>query len=170
QYWKIEGNVITADATEDPKYNTFFVSKEKYADFELSFKVLLKDEKGNSGVQIRSTLKDEKKFIVTGPQVDIGKGYWGSLYGEGVGGMMKQSDGEMVKNFVKGTEFNDYKIVAKGNRISITVNGESMIDDDFATTKDKKPLAAEGVIAFQLHGNMGPMMVQYKDIVFKKLK
>ncbi|MGL4419907.1 MAG: hypothetical protein ACRCZF_04515, partial [Gemmataceae bacterium] len=46
QYWKIEGNVITADATEDPKYNTFFVSKEKYADFELSFKVLLKDEKG----------------------------------------------------------------------------------------------------------------------------
>ena len=170
KYWKIEGDSIVADAQEDPKYNTFLVSKAKYSDFELRFKTRLRDGVGNSGVQVRSKVTDPKLFKVAGPQVDIGKGYWGSLYGEGVGGMMKASDPKKIAAAVKEAEFNDYSIVAKGTRITIKVNAETMVDADFPTTKDKKPLLKEGVIAFQLHGNMGPMMVEYKEIKFKKLK
>ena len=76
---------------------------------------------------------DEKKFVVRGPQVDVGKGYWGSLYGEGVGGMMKASDPARIKKAVKETEFNDYYILAKGKHITIKINGETMVDHDFPT-------------------------------------
>lgn len=162
---------IVGETTEDPKYNTFFCTKKTYSDFELSFKVRLRDAVGNSGVQIRSTLKDDKKFIVAGPQVDVGKGYWGSLYGEGVGGMMKASSPEAIKKAVKETEFNEYRIVAKGTRITITVNGETMVDQDFPTLpgKDAKPAPTEGIIAIQVHAGYPKMRVEYTDIQFTDL-
>jgi hypothetical protein len=162
---------IVGETTEDPKYNTFFCTKKTYGDFELSFKVRLRDAVGNSGVQIRSTLKDDKKFIVAGPQVDVGKGYWGSLYGEGVGGMMKASSPEAIKKAVKETEFNEYRIVAKGTRITITVNGETMVDQDFPTLpgKDAKPAPTEGIIAIQVHAGYPKMRVEYTDIKFTAL-
>ena len=63
---------MIGDAEKDPSFNTFLCSKKKYKDFELKFKVRLKDGKGNSGVQIRSKVIDPKKFAVAGPQGDIG--------------------------------------------------------------------------------------------------
>lgn len=166
--FKIENGSIIGETMEDPKYNTFFCTKKTYSDFELSFKVLLRDGVGNSGIQIRSTLKDEKKFVVHGPQVDIGKGYWGSLYGEGVGGMMKASDPKTIAKAVKEKEFNEYSIVAKGDKITIKINGEVMVDQDFPTLpgKDKKPAPKEGIIALQVHGGYPKMRVELKDIKF----
>lgn len=172
--WTIGKNSIVGETKEDPKYNTFLCSKAKYSDFELTFKVQLKDEVGNSGVQIRSERfdKDEKQpFRVRGPQVDIGKGYWGSLYGEGVGGMMKASDPKLIEKAVKKTDFNDYVIVAKGPRITIKINGETMVDADFPKLpgKDAKDAPKDGIIAFQAHSGYPAMRVEYKDIKFKKL-
>ena len=169
-----KAKTIVGETTEDPKYNTFFCSKKKYSDFELTFKVQLRDAVGNSGVQIRSERfdKDEKQpFRVRGPQVDVGKGYWGSLYGEGVGGMMKASSPDAIKKAVKETEFNEYHIVAKGQHITIKINGETMVDQDFPTLpgKDAKPAPTDGIIAIQVHAGYPKMRVEYKDIVFKDL-
>jgi hypothetical protein len=166
-----DARTIVGETQEDPKYNTFFCTKAKYSDFELSFKVRLRDGVGNSGIQIRSTLKDDKKFVVHGPQVDIGKGYWGSLYGEGVGGMMKAASPEAIKKAVKETDYNDYRIVAKGTRITITINGETMVDQDFPTLpgKDAKPAPTEGIIALQVHAGYPKMQVELKDIRFTDL-
>lgn len=181
--WRIEKGSIIGETKEDPKYNTFFCSKEKYGDFELTFKVQLKGEVGNSGVQIRSMRfdKDEKQpYRVSGPQADIGKGYWGSLYGEGAGGMWKASDPKQIEKVVKTMDFNDYSIVAKGTRITIKINGETMVDKDFPRLPDKKdkdgnieegkPAPTEGIIAFQAHAGYPSMRVEFKDIKFKKLK
>ncbi|MCI0702781.1 MAG: DUF1080 domain-containing protein [Planctomycetia bacterium] len=175
--WKLDpkAKTIVGETKQDPKYNTFFCSKKKYSDFELSFKVQLRDAVGNSGVQIRSERfdKDDKQpFRVRGPQVDVGKGYWGSLYGEGVGGMMKASSPDAIKKAVKETEFNEYHIVAKGTKITIKINGETMVDQDFPMLpgKDKKPAPTEGIIAFQAHAGYPKMRVEYKDIVFKDLR
>lgn len=168
QYWKVDAaaKTVAAVAEKDPGFNTFFVSKQKYGDFELTFQVRLKDGKGNSGVQLRSKLldgeKEKGKFIVAGPQADVGAGYWGSLYGERFGGMMKQSPADAVKKAVKPAEFNDYTIKAVGKKVTITVNGQTMVDEEF----DKLP--ADGVIAFQLHAG-GPMTVEFKDIKFTDL-
>ncbi|MDB5313787.1 MAG: hypothetical protein JWO38_7989 [Gemmataceae bacterium] len=166
EYWKLDPKERTVvGATEkDPKFNTFFASKKKYSDFELTFQAQLKDGKGNSGVQIRSSLVDPKKYVVAGPQADIGAGYWGSLYGERVGGWLKKAK----KDVAKGTEFNDYAIKVEGNHVTIKVNGETTIDEDFPDNSGKNPAPAEGIIAFQLHAG-GPMTVTFKDIKFKDL-
>lgn len=164
EYWKIDGKTVTGDAKKDPGFNTFFCSKKKYGDFELSFQAQLKDGKGNSGVQVRSAVIDPKKFVVAGPQADIGAGYWGSLYGERVGGWLKKSK----KDVAKPKDFNDYRIVVKGNHVTITVNGETTVDEDFPNNAGKNPAPPAGIIAFQLHAG-GPMTVTFKDIKFKDL-
>src|SRR5207248_3445020 len=127
QYWTVEGTTVTGKAEKDPGFNTFLCSKKKYADFEMSFQVKLEGGKGNSGVQIRSKMvegeKQKGKFVVAGPQADIGQQFWGSLYGERFGGMMKASPADKVKSTVKPTEFNDYSIRAVGKKVTIKING-----------------------------------------------
>jgi hypothetical protein len=163
KYWSVKDGAIVGYTPEDPKYNTFLCSKKKHGDFELRFKVRLKDGVGNSGVQIRSKVVDPEKFIVAGPQCDIGALFWGSLYGERFGGMMKQSPSDLVKKVVKPSEFNDYAIKCVGKHVTIKINEETMVDDDFPKMPD------EGIIAWQLHAGFKSMEVTYKDIQFKEL-
>jgi len=163
KYWSVRDGAIVGYTPEDPKHNTFLCSKKKYGDFELTFRVRLKDGIGNSGVQVRSKLVDPEKFIVAGPQCDIGAGYWGSLYGERFGGMMKQSPPELVKKVVKPADFNDYFIRCVGKHVTIKVNDTTMVDDDFPKMPD------EGIIAWQLHAGFKSMEVTFKDIQFKDL-
>ena len=170
--WSITDGVVVGYNEEDPKYNTFFASKKKYSDFEISFKVQLKDGKGNSGLQIRSTLRDDKKFVVAGPQVDVGAGYWGSLYGEGIGGMMRASKPDDIKKAVKEKEWNEFHVVAKGTKITVKVNGTTMVDEEFPNLPGKeknKPAPTEGIFAFQYHAGHKGMRVEFKEIKFTNL-
>jgi len=162
--WKVENGSIVGETKEDPKYNTFLCSKRKYADFEMSFKIQLRDGAGNSGVQIRSEVFDKEKFRVKGPQADVGQQFWGSLYGENFGGMMKASPADKVKSVVKPTEFNDYSIRAVGKKVTIKINGETMVDGEFPKMPD------DGIIAFQIHAGYPKMRVEFKDIKFRELK
>ena len=161
EYWSVSDGAIVGSTPEGLKFNTFLCSKQKYTDFEMSFKVRLKNGGGNSGVQIRSDIANMKTFAVKGPQCDIGEGYWGSLYGELFGGMMKAASKESQKVVKKG-DFNDYHIKCVGKHVTIKLNGETTVDDDFA----KMP--ATGIIALQLHAG-GPMEVTFKDIKFTDL-
>jgi hypothetical protein len=164
EYWLFKDGML--HGTTKPKginYNTFLCSKKQYGDFDLKLKVKIENGIGNSGIQIRSSLKDAKKFVVAGPQCDMGQQYWGSLYGEQFGGMMKSSDAKKVAKVVNSKDWNDYHVVCKGKHVTIKINGETMLDGDFAKMPDK------GIIAFQIHG--GPAMdVYFKDIVFTELK
>jgi hypothetical protein len=169
QFWKIERDQVVGKAEKDPGFNTFFCSKKKYKDFEMSFQARLVGGKGNSGVQIRSTVVDMKKFVVAGPQADMGAQYWGSLYGErfdnkgkiGGGHMMKASDFKKLN--VKADDFNDYSIKCVGKKVTIKVNGQIAVDQEFDI------LPEEGIIAFQLHAG-GPMEADFTNITFKELK
>jgi len=164
--WSVkDGMLIGSTPADGQKFNTFLCSKAKYKDFQMKFQIRLLDGKGNSGVQIRSSMVDganEKgKFVVAGPQCDIGKGYWGSLYGERFGGMMKAAPKES-QDKVKQTDFNDYFISCVGKHVTIKINGETTVDEDFAKLPD------EGIIAFQLHAG-AHMEVTFKNIEFKDL-
>jgi hypothetical protein len=165
KYWRAEDGAIIGYTPEDPMHNTFLCSKKKYKDFELSFKVRLKDGVGNSGVQIRSKLEDDQKYIVSGPQCDMGMPFWGSLYGEGKGWglMLKGSNPKQVEKAVKPKDFNDYSIRCVGKHVTIKINGETMVADDFPR------MPAEGIIAWQLHAGFKSMEVTFKDIRFKDL-
>ena len=163
KYWSVKDGAIVGYTAEDPKHNTFLCSTKKYKDFELTFKVRLKDGVGNSGVQIRSEIMDKDKFTVKGPQCDMGQIYWGSLYGENFGGMMKQAPPELVKKALKPKDFNDYSIKCVGKHVTIILNGQTTVDDDFPKLPD------EGIIALQLHQGFPSMEVIFKDIKFKDL-
>ena len=163
QYWSVkDGALVGTGGDQKIPFNTFLCSKKKYKDFELSFQIRLKDRKGNSGVQIRSEIFNRDRFAVKGPQCDIGEIFWGSLYGEEFGGMMKQADPKLVKKALKPAGFNDYSIKCAGKHVTIKLNGETTVDDDFSKMPE------EGIIAFQLHG--GHLMeVTFKDFKFKDL-
>lgn len=164
QYWSVKDKAIVGFTEEDPKFNTFLCSKKKYKDFEMSFQIMIENGVGNSGVQIRSEVFDAEKFKVKGPQCDMGQQYWGSLYGEGFGGMMKQSPAEVVKKVVKPKEFNAYYIKCVGKAVTIRINGETMVEGEFPKMPD------EGIIALQLHAGYKSMKVVFKDITFKEIK
>jgi hypothetical protein len=164
KYWSVkEGAIVGSTEPSGINFNTFLCSGKEYKDFELRFKVRLKDGKGNSGVQIRSEIFDKEKLAVKGPQCDIGDVYWGSLYGEHFGGMMKAADKDVVTKALKKGEFNEYSIKCAGKHVTIKLNGSTTVDQDFPT------LPPSGIIAWQIHGG-GPMEVSFKDIVFKEIK
>jgi hypothetical protein len=164
EYWKVSDGAIVGSSPDGLKFNTFLCSKKKYRDFELKFQVRLKDGKGNSGVQIRSQIHEpgKKNFAVAGPQCDIGGGFWGSLYGEHFGGMMKAADAKEVSKVLKPTDFNDYHIRCVGKQVTIKINGVTTVDGEFAKMPE------EGIIAWQLHAG-GPMEVTFRNIEFKEL-
>jgi hypothetical protein len=164
QYWSVkDGAIVGTGGDKKIPFNTFLCSKNKYKDFELSFQVRLKGGKGNSGVQIRSKIFDMKKYAVSGPQCDMGDIYWGSLYGEQFGGMMKQADAKLVKEVLKADDFNDYSIKCVGKHVTIKLNGKTTVDADFPKMPD------EGIIAFQIHGGH-VMEVTFRKIQFKEIK
>jgi len=172
-FWSYKDGALVGYTPKDPGFNTFLCSKKKYKDFEMKFKVRLKDGIGNSGVQIRSKIVDMKQFAVGGPQCDIGAGYWGSLYGERFGGMMEGAPAESQKA-VKAKDFNDYSIKCVGKHVTIKINGVTTVDQDFdkawAEKKEgRQELPDEGIIAFQLHAGFKSMEVTFKDIEFKEL-
>jgi hypothetical protein len=164
EYWKwdAEQKAVVGSAPKGLKFNTFLCSKKPYGDFELTFKV--KMTKGaNSGVQIRSKVENRETYQCAGPQCDMGQVYWGSLYGEHFGGMMKAAPADLVKKIVKEGDWNDYSIRAVGKHVTIKLNGETTVDDDFPKAPDT------GIIAFQLHSG-GPMDVIFKNIRFAEIK
>jgi hypothetical protein len=163
QYWSVkDGALVGTGGDKKVPFNTFLCSKKKYKDFELSFQIRLKDGEGNSGVQIRSEIFNRERFAVKGPQCDIGQMFWGSLYGEEFGGMMKQAPADVVKKALKPKDFNDYYIKCVGKHVTIKLNGETTVDDDFPKMPD------DGIIAWQLHGGY-VMEVTFKNIKFKDL-
>jgi hypothetical protein len=173
------------------KHNTFLVWKAgTVGDFELTFKYRI--VAGNSGVQYRSKelAKGEHGPIVSGYQADFeaGKTYSGILYEEkGRGILAKRGEKTVIKPgpdgkkpvvevtgsvgnsdeiqaAIKAEDWNEYKIVAKGNHLQHFINGKQTID---VTDEDSANAAKTGILALQIHAGP-PMVVQFKDLLLKE--
>jgi len=183
-----------ADPTKGSiKHNTFLVWKGgTVGDFELTFKYRI--EKGNSGVQYRSKELAPGAFgpIISGYQADFEAGttYSGILYEEkGRGILAKRGEKTVIKPGVDGKkpiveqagtvgvsaeiqaaikseDWNDYKIIAKGNHVQHFINGMQTID---VTDEDTANAPKEGLLALQIHQGP-PMMVQFKNFKLTTLK
>lgn len=170
--------------------NTFLLSEKEYGDFELEFEVKVHDSL-NSGVQIRSREKtaedlpkeDENskkkrnkhaqlgRFF--GPQVEIEKspGQAGYIYGEATGrGWLSPEPGAgAAHSHIKNGQWNQYRIVAKGARIQVWINGNEIADLSDAEIFKSHP---KGRIGLQVHGikkGTGPFDVYWKNIRIKEL-
>jgi hypothetical protein len=187
--WSVEDGAITGKTADSGdtriSHNTFLVWKGgTVGDFELTFQYRI--EKGNSGVQYRSKVLDPGPFgpVVGGYQADFeaGKTYSGILYEEKGRGILAKrgekteigddgkpkvtgsvGDSNEIQAAIKDEQWNDYKIVAKGNHVQHFINGKPTVD---VTDNDAKNAPKEGILALQIHA--GPaMVVQFKELVLK---
>ncbi|MEM6278041.1 MAG: DUF1080 domain-containing protein [Verrucomicrobiota bacterium] len=183
-YWTIEEGAITATASDENPCtkNQFLVWQGgEPSDFTLRLEFRLEGgPKANSGVQVRSQL-DETGHAV-GYQVDISQPsapWLGALYDEHGRKMLAargestviQPDGTLEKSSLDSAavaiesyrekDWNQYEIRAKGNRITVSLNGHvtSRIED---LQEEERELS--GLLALQLHSGP-PMKIQFRRIV-----
>ncbi|HRX53441.1 MAG: DUF1080 domain-containing protein [Verrucomicrobiales bacterium] len=189
-FWTVQDGCITGQTTKEKptKGNTFLIWKGgEVGDFELTLQY--KMEGGNSGIQYRSKIVDEKGFVVAGYQGDFEAGttYSGILYEEkGRGILAKRGEKVVIKEgaeptkpkieaqkdalgtseslqaIIKQGDWNEYRIVAKGGHLQHFINGHQTVD----VTDETAVGAKTGILALQLHAGP-PMRVQFKNIVLK---
>ena len=185
--WSVEdGQIVGRTTAENPiKQNTFLIYTESEPDnFELTLQ--FKIENTNSGIQYRSKILDREKFVVGGYQADIDftNRYAGILYEEKGRGILAErgqsvtidekgektrktfADGKKLGNGIHPGQWNDYRIVAKGNRLQHFING-TMTAEVIDNQPEKS--SSSGVIAFQIHVGP-PMVVRFKNIVLHPAK
>ena len=150
-----DGEIVGRTRAGQLKKNEFLVTDRAYGNFTLKLKVKILG--GNSGVQFRSVRDPDGR--VTGPQADIAEGYWGSLYYEGYGMLIRYPQ-EYARDLVRKGDWNDLTLTVRGKHAVATLNGRIVFD-----VTDPK-FAESGVIALQVHA--GPAMeVRFKDLLIK---
>ena len=157
----VEDGEIVGRTESGPKKltkNEFLVTDKPYADFVLKAKVKYKN--GNSGIQFRSKRADNG--AVSGPQADVANGYWGLLYEERGRGILERYPAEKANALVKKDDWNEFVITAKGDHVTIDLNGTRVID------RTDPKFDRSGIIALQLHAGP-PMEVRFKDLEIKVL-
>ena len=188
KFWSVQDGAITGTTTkENPTDgNTFAIWRGGTVDdFELrlQFKIV----GGNSGIQYRS--KDHGNWVAGGYQADFESKdtYSGILYEERGRGILAQrgqvtrvvADGDKhktevvatigesadINKVIKKEDWNDYKIIAHGNRLMHIINNRMTVQ---VIDEDKTHAAKSGILALQLHAGP-PMKVQFKDIRIKSL-
>ncbi|ODU21180.1 MAG: hypothetical protein ABS87_07325 [Sphingomonas sp. SCN 67-18] len=188
--WSVRDGVIDGGSDEPVKHATYLIHEGNFADFELHFKYRFIAD-GNSGFQIRSRVIDEAKFDVAGYQANVvppGQNVRFAMLYDMVGRSeiallsekveISEENGK-VKRVISGSvnpiqtilssykpypEWNDYVVIAYGNRIIHVVNGYLAVD-----AVDLNPAGArDGVLALQLDFGSA-MRVQFKDIAVKRL-
>ena len=184
KFWRVEDGAITGQTTADNPTggNTFLVWRGgELKNFELQLKYRIIG--GNSGIQYRSA--EVSRFVVSGYQADIDSTnkFSGILYEERGRAILANrsqkvvigSDGpkvvgetvpsEQILAAIKSEDWNEYRIVAKGNHLQQYINGNLTVD---VTDNDRDKRRSCGLLALQLHAGP-PMTVQFKDIELKHL-
>jgi hypothetical protein len=197
KFWRVEGGSLVGESTaQNPcTRNTFLLWRGgPIADFELRLRFRITGSPdANSGVQFRA--QDLGGFDVAGYQADIDLAgrYSGTLHDEhgrgtlgpwGVEATYDRAGKRTTTRFAeeaaiaragKPGEWNDYTILATGERISLTLNGVTttrVIDRTRIEREPSgKPLANQpehqrelhGHLALQLHSG-GPARVEFQQI------
>ncbi len=187
KFWRVEDGAITGQTTvgNPTRGNTFIIwTQGEVDDFELKLEYRI--EGGNSGIQYRS--KEERNYVVAGYQADLEAGdVWsGAHYHERGRGILAKrgertivydkgkkrqvtgslGDGAALQGHIRKDDWNEYHIIASGNRFIHKINGQIMSDVIDMGTLDRRD---RGILALQLHSGP-PMKVQFRNIRLKRLK
>lgn len=161
-FWQLENNVLKGEMPKEKEHH-YSYTKKTYKDFELN--VLIKmtgDEDINSGVCVR--IKPTNWDNAPGYQVDMGKGYWGSLWEERRGNMVQKFPDSLAMKVAKINDWNHYYIKAVGHHIEAWLNGVKTIDIVHESG------FTEGQIGFQLCHLHNPTVVEVKSLYLREIK
>jgi len=182
-WWYVEDGAITSQSTpEKPctKCNYLMWRGGTPGDFELrlSYKIV----GGNSGIQFRS--QERPDWDTYGYQADLEAGdqWTGCLFEHARGGVAMRGqrvvidrqgkkeivpigDPKALLKHVKKEDWNEYRVVARGSEITLSINGVVMAQ---AIDDQEGKAARSGHIGLQVHPGP-PMKVQFKNLRIKQL-
>ncbi len=189
--WSVRDGAITGGSDQPIPKMSFLINDRVYSDFELHLRFRFEKD-GNSGVQFRSAVSDTGPHMVAGYQANVvppdqlvryamlydnlGRNEIGLLSEKVEIGVADGKTSRTIKASVNPVaallagyrpypQWNDYVVIAYGDRIVHAINGQLALD---AVDKDPKG-ARSGIFALQLDFGK-PMRVQFKDIAVKRLK
>ncbi len=184
RFWRVENGAIVGESTPaNPCERTTYLVREDLEAEDFELELAFRIAGGNSGVQFRSRASGE--LGVAGYQADLDAAHeWtGGLYEQDGRGVVARrgervvlgSDGtRTVERFADGEEllravdpvgWNEYRIVAFGPRLSLSVNGELTSE---VIDLDPERASRSGGFALQLHAG-APMRVEFKDLRLRDL-
>lgn len=164
--WRVQRGMLVGTVQ-----NTLAVlrSKEKYKDFDLRFRVRLKDGSGNCGVRFRMQDQEPTDGKTDGLECVIHRTVKDKTYGIGslAKGSMDKPDVFVARGsaarFVKAGDFNQLHIRCEGEQVLIQVNHMTTI------SKMLSSMADEGHISLELDGRHQSGEVEFKDFKFTDL-
>ena len=181
--WSQKDGVLIGETDGSLKMNRFLTWKAATVqNFDLRVKVRI-SKRGNSGIHFRAMSRPDLGLdVVTGYQCDIVAGrsrHNGQLHEEGGRKILAHAGEKVVADppggqWVTGTfevrevesgKWNEYRVLAEGNRIRQWINGHPTAD--FIDMNQNKQ-TFEGVLALQVHKGP-PMKVEFKEIRIKHL-
>ena len=162
-----DGAVVAGTLKEKIPHNEFLCTEKEYGDFELRLEAKLTGQGTNAGVQFRSKrIPNDTELI--GYQADIGtmkdRSIWGALYDESRRRKFLQDNAEVSTAATKKDDWNELRIVCKGHRIQIFVNGKQTVD----YTEKEDGIPQTGIIGLQIHSGP-PTECWYRNIQIRSL-
>ena len=158
-YWRRKTGSLHGESTGGDHH--FAWTREQFTDFELHAVIKMNGTGANSGVGIR--LNPVSANNVPGYQIDMGPGYWGSLWEEGGSGMVHHFRSKDAHRLVKDGDWNHYYVIANGHHIQAWLNGVQTID----THHDSGPL--EGAIGFELCSGPKHTILDVKTLSIRRI-
>jgi hypothetical protein len=159
-----DGAIVGGNLKERIPRNEFLCTEKEFGDFELRLQFKLLGEGANAGVQIRSRRVPNHHEMI-GYQADLGEGWWGCLYDESRRRkVLAGPPPEERSKAVKANEWNDYRILCRGDRIQLWINGQMTVD----YTEPDASLEQRGVIGLQIHSGP-PCEAWYKNLRIREL-
>ena len=148
--------MLTGKTTGDAKHHYAYTDME-YDDFEMHAMVKMSGEKANSGVCVR--LQPTSFDDAPGYQIDMGDGYWGSLWEERRDGMVQKCPDDKAREAREEGRLEPLlHRCARGDTIQAWLNGVQTID-----TVHRRGLKQKGAVGFQIcHGEDRNFTVSFK--------
>lgn len=161
-FWRLDNKVLHGEMAKEKEHH-YSYTKKSYKDFEMNVMIKMTgDEDINSGVCIR--IKPTNWDNAPGYQVDMGKGYWGSLWEERGAGMVQKFPDSLALKVAKINDWNHYYIKAVGHHIEAWLNGVKTIDIVHESG------FTEGQVGFQLCHLHNPTVVEVKSLYLREIK
>jgi hypothetical protein len=148
----------------------WLMTEKEYGDFELRLEYRV-PKMGNSGVGLRSPLEGDPAYVGMEIQILDDPAYKGLRPAQHTGSIydVVASEGWEKAQKPQG-EWNQYRIVAKGRKVTVELNGTKLVDADLDEHKDradKHPglLRDKGHIGLQSHDGR----VEFRNLFVKPL-
>ncbi len=170
-YWfRVEqGSIIAGRDDQKIPHNFFLATTREFSDFDLRLQVKAIGDRYNGGIQFRSR-RVANSEEVSGYQADVGmvtdgSTVWGALYDESRRRkMLATPDPDLIARLLHKDDWNDYRIVAVGQRIELFINGQRVVEYD----EPDDSIPRDGVMALQIHS--GPANeIWYRHLRIKPL-